>query len=347
MDAAFEPSWLCPTPMERRRLLELDALLGASKPLIPQLLPLSVVVAAFWAGPWALLPAAVAGPAFGVVEKLLPRVHKPEWPLMAALLSFMTSLSVAIGLTGGLRSPLTFWVIFYMVGVAARFGPRGVALATAWGAVASLAAVVAGDPAHFTGELPALVTVWSVSIVAGRYTRVLARAEFGHRAAALLDPLTGLPNRSALADRFEELRRQAERDDAPLALVVLDLDHFKRVNDEHGHDRGDAVLKDVADALRGAIRTFDPIYRVGGEEFVLLLPGADLAAGREVAQRLRRAIAARRPGGLRVTASLGVAAARGAEIEFDALFRAADQALYSAKAAGRDRVAAGHLVAVG
>jgi diguanylate cyclase (GGDEF)-like protein len=162
-----------------------------------------------------------------------------------------------------------------------------------------------------------------------------------HRREAVLDPLTGLLNRSAMLNRFAELEQLAGHGEhASLGLIVADLDHFKRVNDEHGHPVGDAVLKDVGYALRKALRAFDLVYRIGGEEFVVLLPGADLAHAIEVAERLRAAVAGQRTGDVAVTMSLGVTAARGGEVRFAELYGAADAALYEAKRAGRDCVRA-------
>ena len=115
----------------------------------------------------------------------------------------------------------------------------------------------------------------------------------------MLDPLTGLLNRASLDSRAAEIEQQARLTDSAVALVMLDLDRFKRVNDEYGHERGDAVLRDAAYEIRKSLRSFELVYRIGGEEFLLLLPGADLDAGVEVAERVRmrrRAGAAGRPG---------------------------------------------------
>jgi diguanylate cyclase (GGDEF)-like protein len=123
-----------------------------------------------------------------------------------------------------------------------------------------------------------------------------------------------------------------------VGVIVGDLDHFKRVNDEYGHAQGDAVLQDTAYAMRKAMRAFDLIYRLGGEEFIVLLPGANLEDGREVAEHLREAVVTARPGGIDVSISLGVSAAVGRRISYEDVFNAADAALYEAKRGGRNRV---------
>jgi diguanylate cyclase (GGDEF)-like protein len=175
---------------------------------------------------------------------------------------------------------------------------------------------------------------------------VLARAEISHRNASIVDPLTGLLNRQGLFDRFEELRQQALVTAAPITVVLFDLDHFKRVNDLHGHDGGDRLLREVAAVVRRTLRTFELVYRIGGEEFLILLPGLAEWEGENVAQQLRLAInGLESPDGAEVTASFGVSGAEGEEIDFERLYRRADEALYEAKRAGRDRVTVSATVA--
>jgi diguanylate cyclase (GGDEF)-like protein len=122
--------------------------------------------------------------------------------------------------------------------------------------------------------------------------------------------------------------------------VVGDLDEFKQINDRLGHAHGDAVLKEVAYRLRKQLRAFDLAYRVGGEEFLVLLPGANLQESATIAESLRQAICGERMiGDLRLTMSFGVGASTGDErFDYEAVFAEADNALYAAKAAGRDCV---------
>jgi two-component system cell cycle response regulator len=131
----------------------------------------------------------------------------------------------------------------------------------------------------------------------------------------------------------------------PFTLMILDIDHFKRVNDQHGHDAGDDVLRVVAQRLRGALREDDLICRLGGEEFAIVMPGADVDSARVIAERARQAISsepvALSPAGLSLslTVSAGLAAAS-AGLGARDLYRLADAALYRSKAAGRNRVTA-------
>ena len=159
-----------------------------------------------------------------------------------------------------------------------------------------------------------------------------------------LDPLTGLYNRRYLVEQAPRLWRQARRDGTRVAAMVLDLDHFKRLNDEHGHAAGDAVLRAVASALSATVRPADVLARTGGEELVVLGMVSDPGEAAHLAERLRRAVAGTHTeDGHTVTASIGIALTRPVDGEDapDALWRLidrADVAMYEAKEAGRDRV---------
>ncbi len=165
--------------------------------------------------------------------------------------------------------------------------------------------------------------------------RNLAMAEM--RAAT--DALTGLPNHRAVRDTVKRVVAQASRTVAPLTAVMLDLDHFKQINDTYGHDRGDDVLAAVGSTLESAVRESDFVGRYGGEEFILLLPATAAEQGLLVAEKVRAAVAKIRIPGVdrRITASFGVAAIPEHAGDGDGLVRAADRALYAAKTAGRNR----------
>ena len=166
--------------------------------------------------------------------------------------------------------------------------------------------------------------------------RNLAVAEM--RAAT--DGLTGLPNKRAVTDALKRTFAQAMMTKAPLGLLLLDLDHFKQVNDQHGHAAGDQVLASAGAALRSVLRNRDFAGRNGGEEFAVLLPDTDIAAALEIAERVRAAIAEiTLPGtDLPVTVSVGVAGFPDHANTLERLERLADAALYVAKRHGRNRV---------
>ncbi len=165
--------------------------------------------------------------------------------------------------------------------------------------------------------------------------RNLALAE----ARAATDSLTGLPNRRAVQEALKRMVAQAGRTLAPMAVLLLDLDHFKQINDTYGHDRGDAVLSAVGDVLAGALRTSDFVGRNGGEEFVALLPDTGIEGAMEAAEKLRTAIGRLALPGIDrpISASVGAAVYPHTAADAESLLRLADRALYAAKASGRNR----------
>jgi len=182
------------------------------------------------------------------------------------------------------------------------------------------------------------------------YHLLMKAQEIELKRLAATDPLTGLSNRRAFDDILEREWRQARRSGAPLATIMVDLDHFKYYNDCYGHLAGDECLKAVAGLLRSnARRPIDFVARYGGEEFIVLLPDTDAGGAYHVAERLRKALGTakipheRSPLSNFVTASFGVAALIPDRIATAAtLVAAADEALYEAKNTGRNRVASRH-----
>ncbi len=152
------------------------------------------------------------------------------------------------------------------------------------------------------------------------------------------DPLTGILNRNGLAQALSRVAQEGEQQLFPLSLIFIDIDHFKRINDQHGHNVGDQVIRELADLTRAHIQRRDLFARWGGEEFVLICPATHSHEAQRIAERLRRVIANRDwPGGIRVTGSFGVAEAVAGE-DLGETIRRADTAMYRAKKLGRDRV---------
>lgn len=154
---------------------------------------------------------------------------------------------------------------------------------------------------------------------------------------ARTDPLTGLRNRRAFDDSLELELAVVERTQSPLSLLMLDVDHFKQINDNFGHEAGDKVLRSIAQVLSGCVRIIDIVARVGGEEFAVILPHTDAQGAHEVAQRMRVAVAQAGWLSQPTTISIGAASLRDAESACS-LFARADAALYAAKKSGRNRV---------
>jgi len=174
-----------------------------------------------------------------------------------------------------------------------------------------------------------------------RFAAELAMTNRRLQEAALLDALTGIPNRRYAMDRIHQEWSAAERSSRRLACMLIDVDHFKRINDTYGHDVGDIVLQRTAEVLKQTARTPDVICRIGGEEFLVVCPDTDASAATQCAERLRAAVNAMRitVGNvtLQVTISIGVAAMDPAMRGPESMIKAADQAVYAAKEAGRNR----------
>lgn len=176
-----------------------------------------------------------------------------------------------------------------------------------------------------------------------RYADELAALNRRLREAALTDVLTGLPNRRYAIEFFAHEWQVASRSGRPLAAMLIDVDHFKEVNDKHGHAAGDCVLKEIAVAIRNALRAQDVVCRTGGDEFTVICPDTDLAAGLICAERVRKAVAdlhfvfgnSRCKGSV----SIGVAVRDATMEDIEALIERADEGAYLAKQRGRNAVA--------
>jgi diguanylate cyclase (GGDEF)-like protein len=331
-------SWLTASELERERLLDMDVRLKPVRRIAIGLLSVALVVCGPWVGWWTLAPVAIAAIVFWYCDRGIDERRRPEYWLFAGWAFSELTIGICIIITGGPDSPAVAWLAIPAVTLPARFGPRGVAVGLIFTAALMVGVTFGVDPAAIIDEPQKLL--FPLALLGGTsiLSSALMHSDIEHRAESVLDPLTGLLNRHALNQRFQELSHQAQLTGASVGVIVGDLDHFKRINDEYGHAQGDAVLQDTAYAMRKAMRAFDLIYRLGGEEFIVLLPGANLEDGREVAERLREAVVTARPGGIDVSISLGVSAAVGRRISYEDVFNAADAALYEAKRGGRNRV---------
>ena len=218
-----------------------------------------------------------------------------------------------------------------------RVGANSVCLPSLVGGEVIGSVLVSRDTEPFSGPERRLLerTVTAAAPVLANL-RNLAIAE----TRAVTDSLTGLSNARAAAQDLERIVAFAGRTGTPLAAILLDLDHFKRINDTFGHQIGDEALAAVGSILRNGTRASDFVARYGGEEFLILLQDTDVRSGVQVAEKLRESLRQTNVPGLtgRVTASFGVAAIPDHATDGDSLIRAADRALYTAKKEGRDRV---------
>lgn len=221
----------------------------------------------------------------------------------------------------------------------------GLAVLLARATAVALAPVPGNDPfvltplqalAFATGTFGPVVATFAFLLMAGDRMN----AELGR--LAMFDPLTEVYNRRSLDDIAARAVAEARRHARSLSVLVVDADHFKRINDDYGHEAGDRALKALVEVLRRTARSEDTVGRLGGEEFVVLMPDADAVAGAAGGERLRIAVerAAFRVNehSVPLRVSIGVAALRDPRDDFAALLRRADHALYEAKRAGRNRV---------
>jgi diguanylate cyclase (GGDEF)-like protein len=335
-----EGSWLCPTELDRSRVVDANDRVRTIRMVGSGAVGAALLISAPWIGWWTLILFALSALNFLNVDKRLRTSAHPERVSACAIVITELLLAGGVAMSGGPHSPALPWMVLPAGMVAARFRPR-VVIAGLVGTVFLILVATVGVNPGATVDNPVSV-IATLALLAGVVSIVwaLQAAELHHRDEAILDPLTGLLNRHALMPRFIELSHQARLTQQPVCMVLCDVDGFKAINDEYGHDRGDAVLRDVAYELRKRLRSFELVYRLGGEEFLIVLPGLDSKAGLEVAERLREAVEQTRPLGIKITISAGLSAGRGEAVDYDTLFRAADAALYDAKRAGRNQVVA-------
>jgi diguanylate cyclase (GGDEF)-like protein len=247
-------------------------------------------------------------------------------------------IAVSVAVAGGPPLLGLTWLAIPLVTLSARFSLHGVAVGLGLTVVLLLTVGFSVDAHAVIHDPPVLIAPITMMVSITMFQTVITRSDVKFRAEAMLDPLTSMLNRNALGRRTAELTQQATVRGEPIAVIVGDVDHFKCINDEYGHADGDTALRDIAEALRETLRAFDLVYRTGGEEFVVLLPGADEMYAVDVAEKLRRAVAARSCGGHLVTMSFGVVASDADGFDYDAVFAQADRALYRAKGSGRNCV---------
>jgi diguanylate cyclase (GGDEF)-like protein len=324
----------------RERLLDMEQRVRRYRAACFAILALALASAGPEVGWLWLLPLAAGFAGFAIADRFMRSSEHPWLWVAGAWGALPLLLGGAVIASGGPTSPVLMWFALPAVTLGARFDPWGMAVGTAYLISVFLLSTVAVDPAaaaeHHQTLVATVALVLSTVILSG----ALVESDRAHRHRSTLDPLTGLLNRNALEQRLTEMEGSPcdEAKGQSHAMLLCDLDHFKRVNDRLGHAAGDAVLQDVAYTMRAVLRAGDSIYRIGGEEILVVLPGASEQDAVGVAERLRRAVRERRPGGVGVTISIGAAVTKPSVVNTDDLVARADAALYSAKAGGRDQV---------
>ena len=300
-------SWLCPTELDRTRVVDANDRVRMIRLVGSGAVGVALLAGAPWIGWWTLILFALCALNFANVDLRMRTSPHPERVSATAIVITLLLLGGGVAISGGPHSPALPWMVLPAAMVAARFRPQVVVAGLVLTVILILASTLGVDPTATIDD--PIGPIATLALLAGVVSIVwaLQAAELHHRDEAILDPLTGLLNRHALIPRFTEISHQARLTHQPVCMLLCDVDAFKQINDRYGHDRGDAVLRDVAYELRKRLRSFELAYRLGGEEFLIVLPGVSHAEGHEVAERLRAAIAQAHPTGIPVTVSLGLA----------------------------------------
>jgi diguanylate cyclase (GGDEF)-like protein len=333
-------SWLIRNGSDRERMLDMDRRLAPVRLRTFGVLALALLASGPWVGWWTIAPLLVAAGLFWLADTRIEGTARPEYWMFAAWAGSEAIIALSVALTGRSAVSMLAMLAIPVVTLSARFSSRGILIGVAT-ALGLMIAVAFGTNAHAVLENPPLlIAPLAVVVAVAMLSTALMHSDVEHRSKAVIDQLTGLLNRNALEIRTNELEQQSAVTGEPVAVILGDFDDFKAVNDSDGHAVGDAVLKDVAYLVRKHLRAFDLAYRLGGDEFLVLVPGSDLESALTLADELREEIASETVGGgLRVTMSFGVGASRrGEPFDYDAIFCLADAALYEAKRCGGDRV---------
>jgi diguanylate cyclase (GGDEF)-like protein len=277
--------------------------------------------------------------ALAIVAVLLARGPRLPIAVLAALGPLgaaMIGVAVATSPGPGDGALLYIWPVLW---IAYFFGRTATVLIIAWIGVVHAVALVAlpAESSYLDRWFDVIVPIGVVGAVVNALARRNEALLAAASAEARIDELTGLLNRRGFDERAPAEIARAQRDDAVIAAVSFDIDYFKRINDEWGHDAGDRVLVALGNVFRAESRETDIVARMGGEEFTVLLWAADREQALAYAERVRGSFAAGDLGVGPLTISAGVACLDPSDLQLEQLLHEADTALYAAKAAGRDR----------
>lgn len=262
--------------------------------------------------------------------------------ILMATVALQFDLSQPLGVSAGMP-----YVILPLLGLLARSAAFIIAAALAGSALIGLGLMLSMPGVEFSvvavNRGMSVVLLWVTALMALHHLSVGNNLAKRLRDLAATDPLTGLYNRRHVFEVLRQELKRYERYSVPFAVVLIDADHFKQINDKHGHAVGDATLCWIASTCLNSVRETDVVGRFGGEEFLILMPHTTSDEAAIVAERIRLAMhnkdARDRGEAAEVTLSFGVAEAGVNSETFNDILKAADQALYAAKGAGRDRIA--------
>jgi diguanylate cyclase (GGDEF)-like protein len=333
-------SWLCREDSDRQRMLEMEERIRPVRRRAAMIMTAAILAASPWLGWWPLAFVLSIMAAFAGADSLMGRLERPELLMFGAWVASALTIAIAVALSGAHGTAALPLLAIPVLTLSSRFSARGVTVGVAISLTLACVVGFGVDDATVLANPVLIIIPVALILCAAVLSTPLMQSDIQHRSDAVIDQLTGMLNRHALDSRVRELTEQAGITGEPIGVIVADVDRFKLINDTFGHAVGDVVLKEVAYLLRKQLRAFDLAYRLGGEEFLVLLPGGELESAVELAERLREAIASAPLGpGVPVSISIGVCASmRGELFDYPAVFAQADEALYEAKHSGRDRV---------
>ncbi len=340
LDSVPAGSWLCRDERDRERMLDMDERVRPVRRRAVAILAIALAVAGPWIG-W--LPVLIIIPfsvMFALADRKVPTARRPENLMFATWVGAEVTLAAALAAAGNAGASALALLAVPILTLTCRFSMRGVLAGVGVALALTLAAGFGFQSQAVLAAPEMLIAPVAVILCVAVLSAPLMRSDIEHRYDALVDPLTGMLNRKALDVRVHELMLQSQITHEPVGLIVADLDHFKAINDTGGHHAGDRALKAVSALIRAQLRAFDLAYRLGGEEFLILVPGSNLDQTAILAERVRDGVCSHQVGdGINITMSLGVTASGdGQTFDYDALFDDADAALYRAKRSGRNRV---------
>ncbi|MEH3053874.1 MAG: diguanylate cyclase [Patulibacter minatonensis] len=333
-------NWLVRGDFERDHIRDHAAALNRTHHGALGFVALALLASIPWLGWRMVVPALFAVPLYHLAERRVHRARRPEYLLGGAWVLVQLSIFAGALLV---TNPQPYMLVLFapmLIGMTAVFPTRGVLLLSAITVVLTGAAGALARP-DLVFSYPGvaaphmLVIVW-IALMSG----VAGRASIEHRVRAVVDPLTGVLTRAALRSRLDEVAHESQVPGARVSVIAFDIDDFKALNDTHGHAVGDDVLRATGAALRAQLHALEWAFRLGGDEFLVVVPGGEREA-HALAERIRASLARITvEGGTRITGSFGVAESTpGAHFDFEGVSRRADAALYEAKRAGRNCVA--------
>lgn len=330
-------NWLVRGEFERDHMRALAQALSDTHHAAFGFIFLALIASIPWIGWTLFLPAAVAVAVYHAAERRVAQAKHPEYILGGSWLLVQLTIFWGSFIIGSFESCLLILLVPMMIGSNAVFPSRGTTVNVGVTVILIALAGLLND-AQIVHQPGILIAPLAVAIGIGLIGSISGRSAIEHRAKGAVDPLTGLLNRAALTARLAELDHESSVDTTSMAVITLDIDGFKTLNDTRGHAVGDALLRVVGTAMRENLRAFEWAFRVGGDEFVIVVPGRARGAA-ELAERLRSIVEALRVDDVSVTGSFGVAASPdGQAFDYSAVLRRADAAMYQAKREGRNRV---------